>query len=234
MRKSSSLTSRPRGSRCRGCPTRTGSTAFKISRNTAFTLHRPSDISSGANEASTNGFHEKRDTNHATWFFPAPPATPRRATPSPANGFSRITDHETRITKHGTRLFFAVGAQGTHNQTPPPGPPRTPPGRCFPARCGAAWGGYGAAWAAAVPRSGNTACWVFTSHETRNMVFPSPSGDSKKSNPNPGQRVFTNHGSRNTNHGFYASLPTISHDFPAFPAISRGVGGAPEQVFKSR
>ena len=37
-------------------------------------------------------------TRHATWFFPVPPATPRRATPSPANGFSRITKHETRNT----------------------------------------------------------------------------------------------------------------------------------------
>ena len=42
-----------------------------------------------------------------------------------------------------------------------------PPGHCFPARCGAVWGGYGAAWAAAVPRTGNTAFRVFTKHETR-------------------------------------------------------------------
>ena len=66
------------------------------------------------------------------------------------------------------------------------------------------------------------------------MLFPSPSGDSKESNPKPGQQVFTNHETRDTKHGFYSSLPTISHDFPAFPAISRGVGGAPEQVFKRR
>ena len=33
--------------------------------------------------------------------------------------------------------------------------------------------------------------------------------------------VFTSHETRITNHGFYASLPTISHDFPAFPSISR-------------
>ena len=37
-------------------------------------------------------------TRHATCFFPVPPATPRRATPSPANRFSRITKHETRNT----------------------------------------------------------------------------------------------------------------------------------------
>ena len=40
-------------------------------------------------------------TRHATCFFPVPPATPRRATPSPANRFSRITRHETRNTNHG-------------------------------------------------------------------------------------------------------------------------------------
>ena len=45
------------------------------------------------------------------------------------------------------RLPFLVSRPGL----PPP------PGRCFPARCGAAWGGYGAAWAAAVARTGNTA-----------------------------------------------------------------------------
>ena len=39
---------------------------------------------------------------------------------------------------------------------------RAPSGRCFPARCGAAWRGYGAAWAAAAPRAGNTASDVKT------------------------------------------------------------------------
>ncbi len=75
----------------------------------------------------------------------------------------------------------------------PPELPRraAPPGHCFPARCGAVWGGYGAAWAAAVPRTGNTAFpvrrpsdissgasqapqpWFSrnTKHETRNMAF---------------------------------------------------------------
>ena len=42
------------------------------SRNTAFTVHRPSDISSAANEAATNVFHETRITGHEsriTAFF---------------------------------------------------------------------------------------------------------------------------------------------------------------------
>ena len=85
---------------------------------------------------------------------------------------------------------------GTKTHPRPSGTSRVgtqePPGRCFPARCGAAWGGYGAAWAGAVPRAGNTACWVFTNHETRIK-----------------------------RHGFYAFLPTISHHFPRFPGISR-------------
>ena len=41
-------------------------------------------------------FTETRGTNQATWIFPVPAATPRRATPSPTNGF--FTNHETRIT----------------------------------------------------------------------------------------------------------------------------------------
>ncbi len=45
--------------------------------------------------------------------------------------------------------------------------------------------------------------WVF--HETRNTAF----------------MLFTRHETRDTNHGLYAFLPTISHDFPAFPAILR-------------
>ena len=52
-----------------------------------------------------------------------------------------FTNHETRITKHGfyvfhesrNTAFFAVGAQGTRNQTPLPGPPLPPTVRGFPA-----------------------------------------------------------------------------------------------------
>ena len=116
------------------------------------------------------------------------------------------------FTNHETRLFVAVGAQGTHNQKLPPGLPCTPPGRCFPARCGTAWRGYGAAWAAAVRLTGNTACWVFTIHEARNTIFPVPAATPRKATPSP-----TNRFSRNTNHGLYSSLPIISHHFPLFP-----------------
>ena len=73
------------------------------SRNTAFPVHRPSDISSGANQTPPMVF-----TNHVIRLFPdhglygfwghETRNTAFRATPSPANGF-----HETRIlfSKHG-------------------------------------------------------------------------------------------------------------------------------------
>ena len=41
------------------------------------------------------------------------------------------------------------------------------------ARRGTAWGGYGAAWAAAVPRAGNTAGKVFTNHGFFRVFRPS-------------------------------------------------------------
>ena len=162
--------------------------------------------------------------------------------------------HESRITSHETRLFFTVVRDGWRHRKPPSGPlppPASrcfpvrhcsakilpcvsvlaPPGRCFPARCGAAWCGYGAAWAAAVPRAGNTACKVFTNHETRNTRHG----------------FYAFHETRITQHGFSLSLRRLqgeqpqarptgfsritrhesrllrfsSHDFPRFPGISR-------------
>ena len=79
------------------------------------------------------------------------------------------------------------------------------------------------------PRAGNTACNVFTNHETtafmlftrqesRNMVSPCPCGGSKERNPKPDQRVF--HESRVTSHESRL-LYFSSHDFPRFPGISR-------------
>ena len=56
---------------------------------------------------------------------------------------------------------------------------------CALSRCGAAWGGYGAAWAATVPPR----------RQHGRLGFYQP-------------RIT-------------ASLPTISHDFPLFPGISR-------------
>ena len=67
------------------------------------------------------------------------------------------------------------------------------------------------------PPHRHTACRVFTSQGTRIMVIPCSSGGIKESNLKPDQRVFTNHETRNTNHGFYAFLPTIFRHFPLFP-----------------
>ena len=68
---------------------RTGNTAIKVFMNhaiSAFPVHRPSDISSGANEAATNVFHESRVTKHESRLFfrgrtrVAPPETAVRTT----------------------------------------------------------------------------------------------------------------------------------------------------------
>ena len=70
---------------------RTGNTAIKVFMNhaiSAFPVHRPSDISSGANEAATNVFHESRNTRHESRLFlrgrarVAPPETAVRTTAS--------------------------------------------------------------------------------------------------------------------------------------------------------
>ena len=47
--------------------------------------------------------------------------------------------------------------------------------------------------------------------------FPLPSAAPRRATPSPACGVFTKHETRNTNHGRYAFLPTISHDFPAPP-----------------
>ncbi len=93
-----------------------------------------------------------------------------------------------------------------------------PPGRYLPARCGAAWGGYGAEWAAAVPRAGNTA---FPVHQTSDIS----SGANQA--PQPWFSRNTKHETRGTNHSF----PT--HDFPPFPTISRHFPGPPPPLRRS-
>ena len=74
-------------------------------RNTAFPIHWPSDISSGANQAPSHGFHESRDTKHESRPFIV--CFDRRvvgnagySTPKPRP----TVFHESRVTKHG---FFS-------------------------------------------------------------------------------------------------------------------------------
>ncbi len=122
--------------------------------------------------------------------------------PSPNHGF-----HETRVTNHESRLLRFS--------------------RCLPASCGAAWGGYGAAWAATVPPHRQQGPYGF--HESR-LLRPFPFTGRQTfllERTRPPSQAF--HESRDTKHEsrllsssrITASLPTISHHFPAFPTISR-------------
>ncbi len=159
------------------------------------------------------GYLQPRIMKHG---FPIPAATPRRATPSPANGFSRITKHE-------TRLFFAMGAQGTHNQKPPPGQPRIPPGHCFPARCGAAWAAMARHGRPPSPAPATRPVGFLQPRDTQHgfsQSLPQLQGEQ------PQTRPTGFHESRDTNHETrLLCFPT--HHFPRFPGISRyfSVGG---------
>ena len=179
------------------------------------------------------GFHESGKTRHETRLFPVPAAIPRRATPSPTNRFSRIRKNETRNT-----AFFAMGAQGTHNQKPPPGPPLTPPGRCFPVRGGAAWCGMARLWSGmGGRRPPHRQHGLLGFHHPRGTKhdFPRPCGDSKESSPNPDQRVsrITKHETRNTNHGLYSSTSHESRNtvFPVPAATPRRATPSPTNGF---
>ncbi len=74
-------------------------------------------------------------TSHATWFFPVPTATPRRATTSPTNEF--FMNHESRDTNHGLYAFLAAflrvvtrlgAAMARHGRPPSPAPAKRPVG----------------------------------------------------------------------------------------------------------
>ena len=142
-----------------------------------------------------------------------PAAMSKESNPKPDQQV--FTNQETRNTKHG---FFRHGCdKGRTIRNPRQDRRFTPPGRCFPVRGGAAaaaWRGYGAAWAAVVPRTGNTACWVFTSHEARNTVFPVPAATPRRATPSPTNRFsrITKHETRNTNFCGTALDSSTSHE----------------------
>ncbi len=109
--------------------------------------HRPHQ------QQGLSGFHETRDTAFfritAVRFSVgvrgvASPETAVRAT---------VPAGKSLFPVHHCSLLFAM----VHQKILSCASALVPPGRCFPVRCGAAWGGYGAAWAAAVARTGNTA-----------------------------------------------------------------------------
>ncbi len=169
----------------------------RVVRNAGYCLAR------GASQREFRGFHETRITRHEsrllcfsriTAFFRPGCAT------GGATG-NRRPDHcprrQTAVFQfaivHHCSLLFAIVQQKKLSCASV----FAPPAHCFPAPVRVARCGYGAAWAAAVPRAGNTACKVSTNHESRNTAFPvhRPSDISSGANQSP-------------NHGFYESRVT--------------------------
>ena len=154
-------------------------------------------------------------TRHATWFFPVSPATPGRATPSPANRF--FTHHESRITAF-TLPYPRFPTISRHF----PAFPGPPPGKGSASRSVAAFLRVVARHGAAMARHGRRPSPapatrpVGFSPAARHAtwVFPVPPAAPGRATPSPANGFFTNHESRDTNHGLYAFFPTISRHFP--------------------
>ena len=90
----------------------------------------------------------------------------------------------------------------------------------------ALWSGTGRLWrgmGGRRPPLRNTACWVFAGHESRNMFSSCPPATPRRATPSPAYRVFTNHESRDTNHGFFSNhgLLSASMPCPLVPTIAR-------------
>ena len=148
-------------------------------------------------------------TNQATCFPPAFRRLQGEQLQARPTGFSRITKHESRNTKHESRpLCFC---------------------RCFPSRCGAAWGGLWRGMGGGRPPRRQHGRLGFHQPRIKQHVFPLPSAAPRRAAPSPACGVFTKHETRNAKHGFYAFLPTISHNFPRFPGISRPPPPPPDQ-----
>ena len=142
--------------------------------------------------------------------------------------------HETRITSHESRLFGTeapwMRVRDAQSETAAWGPPCTPPGRCFPARCGAAWGGYGAAWVAWATRA---AASLFTIVHHCSLLFGIVQQKILRLSQcplsvltgNAACKVFTNHESRDTNHGFYGFHKSRDTRHESRPWLWRGMGG---------
>ena len=195
------------------------------SRNTAF------DQARGASRPGFRGLHETRATNHGFfsesrplwpfgspwvregWRHRKPPSGPLPPPPSHCFPVHHCSPLFT-IVRHCSPLFTKKILSCASALVPP--------GRCFPARCGAAWGGYGAAWAAwgapshcsRTVRAGNNDHSGFhetrdTSHETR--LFP---GARRKPARVPRFSRNTKHETRIT---AFSAFPTNSHEFPPPP-----------------
>ena len=138
------------------------------------------------------GFHETRDTNHGIYAF-----------------------HESRDTKHGMyRRSVRHGSESVTSRKTSVRPP-------FPCVRTRGLARYRAAMArhgrppSPTPATRPVGFSPATNHET--WFSPVTAAIPRTATPSPTNRFFTNHETRNTNHGFYAFLPTISRHFPAFP-----------------
>ena len=164
----------------------------------------------GALWAGARGFHETRTRNTNHGFFSKHGLYAFR---EPTASLPTISHHFPRFPGI-SRPPHPPSADQVSTRRPPflvsrPGLP-PPPGRCFPARCGAAWGGYGAAWAAwSAPsrcprtvRTGNSAFRVFTKHETRDPAIARRAARGALW-AGANSEVFTKHESRDTNHGLF-------------------------------
>ena len=168
-------------------------------------------------------------TGHAT-FFPCPPATPRRTTASPTNGFSRITRHETRITaffppdneslpRDNEFLPLEYGFFRIFTVLLPHNSPQFPTIRRNSSDTDRA-----AVRAQSAPATRPVGFSRITRQETRNLFFPCPPATPRRATASPanGFSRITRHETRIT--AFFritSSLYTISHHFPRFPGISR-------------
>ena len=89
----------------------------------------------------------------------------------------------------------------------------------------ALWRGIGRLWrgmgGGRPPRRQHGRLGFHQPRDTQYGFSPVPPAIPRRATPSPANGFFTNHETRNTNHGLYAFLPTFSHDFPAFPTISR-------------
>ena len=139
--------------------------------------------------------------------FAGPPEFAGRANPSPANGF--FTNHETRNTAFFRRRCARDAQSGT--------PARTAAPAARPLLSCALWRGIGRLWrglGGRRPPRRQHGLLGFHQPRITQHVFQLPSGDSKESNPKPGQRV-----SRNTRHE--TRITAFMLFFPRFPGISR-------------
>ena len=152
-------------------------------------------------------------TRHATWFFPVLRRLQGEQPQARLTGFSRITRHESQLLRFPTQDFPRF--PGISRPPTPRERVRAPFSRCFPARCGAASGGYGAAWVAAAPPRRQQGLLGF--HQPRDtqhgfsLFLRRLQGEQPQARPTGFSRV-TNHESRVTAFMLF---------FPLLPGISR-------------